>query len=234
MKVCSFLAVMAFFSVSVSAQSHLKLYLNGGIGKSALSVPDYPSGTDYQTSISDRFKTTCNVQLNYSYNIKNWILETGLGYNFIQGFSKETFNVYNWFNEYEYEEYATTEVRRAHYLHLPITANYRIKKWTIGGGVYTAIKLTDYSRINFYRNSMPNGFQQGGNRLTSIDFGLTAKLEYAISEKWGIQATVNCGLKDVSNGNQKGAIYDTFQVQEATNRKLHNRQFLIGLNYTLF
>lgn len=234
MKVCSFLAVMALFSASLNAQNHLKLYLNGGIGKSALSIPDYPVDAAYQTSVSERFKATCNAQLNYSYRIKNWILETGLGYSLIQGFSEEKFNVYNLFNEFEYEEYATTEKRRAHYLQLPLMVSYRIRKWSIGGGIYGAFKLTDYSMIHFYRNSMQNGFQQSGNRLTAFDYGLTAKLEYAISDQWGIQAMVNCGLNDVSNGNQKGAVYNTFQLEEATNRKLYNRQFMVGLNYTFF
>jgi hypothetical protein len=234
MKSCSFLAVIVLFSLSANAQSHLKLYLNSGIGKSALSIPDYPSNSEYQSAISDKFRVTCNAQLNFSYRIKNWIMETGLGYNLIQGFTEERVNVYNLFNEFEYMEYSTTEVRRAHYLQLPLTVQYQIKKWSIGGGVYAGYKMTDYSRNDFYLNSIPNGFQQGGNRLTDFDYGLMAKLDYAISEKWGMQVIVNFGLHDVSNGNQKGVVYDTFQIQEATNRRLYNRQFLIGLNYALF
>jgi hypothetical protein len=131
-------------------------------------------------------------------------------------------------------EYSITEVRRAHYLQLPLTVQYRIDKWSIGGGVYAGYKLTDYSLINFYRNTMPNGFQQGGSRLTDFDYGLIVKLDYTISEKWGVQAIANFGLNDISNGNQKGVVYHTFQIQETTNRKLYNQQFLIGLNYTLF
>lgn len=235
MKSCSFLAVIAFFSLSVNAQSHLKLYLNSGIGKSALSIQeDYPSTSEYQSAISDKSRVTCNAQLNFAYRIKNWIMETGLGYNLIQGFTEERVNVYNLLNEFQYSEHSITEVRRAHYLHLPLTVQYRIKKWSIGGGVYASYKMTDYSRINFYLNSIPNGFLQGGSRLTKFDYGLTAKLDYAINEKWGIQAIANFGLHDVSNGNQKGILYYEFQMPEATNRKLYNRQFLIGLNYALF
>lgn len=233
MRIHAFLTAFSLFSTPLFAQHHVDVSLSSGIGKSAL-ITDFEEEKEIQTVITDKYSATYNVQVNYFFQKNHWIAETGIGYNLIKGSTKETFNAYDFFNQNEYDRYATHETRRAHYLTIPVTIHYQFNKLRLGAGVYAGIHLTDYSFIQFYRNEMPNGFQQGGNRLSSFDIGATAKVHYALNDQFGIQATMNYGFSDVSNGNQTGAIYQTFQLREATNRELKNRQFLLGISYRLF
>ncbi len=233
MKVQFFLVVSTCFSLPLFAQHQMSVSLNSGIGKSAL-ITDSESEAGMNTNISDKYSMSYNAQLNYSFQKNHWIAEMGLAYNLIKGSTRETFNVYDWSNQYQYHTYATHETRRAHYLTIPLMIHYKFNKLSIGGGLFAALLLTDYSFIQFYRDEMSNGFQQGGDRLSNFDIGANAKVHFSLNEKFGLQALINYGFSDVSNGNQDGAIYQTFQLNEASNRKLKNRQFLVGISYRIF
>ena len=233
MKVHFFLVASACFSLPLFAQHQMSVSLNSGIGKSAL-ITDSESEMELQTDISDKYSVSYNAQLNYSFQKNHWIAETGLAYNLIKGSTRETFNVYNLFNQYEYHTYAAHETRRAHYLTIPLMIHYKFNKLSIGAGLFAALLLTDYSFTQFYHDEMPGGFQQGGNRLTNFDIGANAKVHFALNEKFGLQALINYGFLDVSNGNQDGAVYQTFQLNEASNRQLKNRQILLGISYRIF
>lgn len=233
MKVPFFLAASACLSLPLFAQHQMSVSLNSGIGKSAL-ITDLESEVEMKTNISDEYCMSSNAQLNYSFQKNHWIAETGLAYNLIKGSTRETFNVYDWSNQYQYHTYAAHETRRAHYLTLPLMIHYKFNKLSIGTGIFAALLLTDYSFIQFYRDEIPNGFQQGGNRLRNFDIGANAKVHFSLNEKFSLQAMILCGFLDVSNGTQNGAVYQTLQINEASNRQLKNKQFLVGISYRIF
>jgi hypothetical protein len=174
-----------------------------------------------------------NAQLSYSFQKNHWIAETGLAYNLIKGSTRHTFNIYDWINQYQYHTYAAHETRRAHYLTIPLMIHYKFNKLSIGAGLFAALLLTDYSFFQFYHNGMPYGFQQGGNRLRNFDIGANAKVHYSLNEKFGLQALINCGFLDVSNGTQNESAYQPYQPNQASNRQLKNRQFLLGISYRI-
>lgn len=232
MNVQFFLTALALCPFGVFSQHHLSASLNSGIGKSAL-LTDFDSEIAMQTTIEDRFSMTYNAQLTYTFQKNHWLVETGLAYSMIKGSTTETFNVYDFFNQFNYSVYTAEETRRSHYLTLPLLLHYTFNKLSFGAGVYGSLKLTDYSAYEFYIDDMPSGFQQGGNRLSKFDLGASAKLHYSITEKIGLQSQVNIGFLDVSNGSQTGAMYQTLQLNEATNRQLKNRQLLLGITYRI-
>ena len=233
MKVLFFLAAFTCFSLPLFAQHQMSVSLNSGIGKSAL-ITELESESKMMTNISDKYSTSYNAQLNYSFQKNHWIAETGLAYNLIKGSTQETFKVYDWYNQYQYHTYAAHETRRAHYLTIPLMIHYKFNKLSIGAGLFAALLLTDYFFIQFYRDEIPDGFQQGGNRLKNFDIGANAKVHFSLNEKFGLQALINYGFSDVSNGTQNGAVYQILQLNEASNRQLKNRQLLVGITYRIF
>jgi hypothetical protein len=229
-----FTAILLSFSPLFS-QHLLNLSLNSGIGKSAL-ITDFESENNkiVSTLIEDEFCTSFIGQLEYSYQIKNWSIETGVGYNFIGGSTTEKFNSYNIFNNFEYNQYTSHETRRLHYLTIPFLANYHHNRFQFGSGFYASYLITDYSFYTFYLNEIPElGFLQGGKRLNKFDLGIRSKIKFNLSSKIAIQSLFNWGFLNVDNGYQKGAAYYIFQTDPASNRKIKNRQLLFGIAYTL-
>lgn len=231
MKRIIFVVALTLGSTPLYAQHSLSASVNGGIGKSQL-MTDFDKEIHQQSAIEERYSPTFSIEGNYAYAIKNWGIETGVGLAHIQGFTEETFLAYNYFNNFEYFTLTVKESRKATYVQVPLRVKYNYKRFSFAAGVYAALHVTDASEMIFYRNGVNDGFQMGGNRLGEFDFGSTARVHYRVSNKWGAQFTANYGFTDVSNGNQQGAKYTLFQIDQAEGRELKNRQFMLGITYT--
>lgn len=226
-------SLTALVTVQLNAQHTFDFSASAGIGKIALDHSPLDDLTD--TRVADFYAPTFGINAHYAYEIGNFSIESGLGFNDIKGKHTEGVNVSELqadgsFREIERDVVVT---RSSRYVSLPLMFNYRIDNLTLGAGGYLAYLVQYNHHVFDYTNGELNGFQAVGGQTSKLDFGLRASISCALSERVDLLFSTNFGLKDVSNGTELGAHYSLTQFNPIQ-RSLQNKQFMVGLKFHLF
>lgn len=232
MKKLIFLTCLIASPYTIRAQQEFYVSVFTGVSKIA-SIHSTELETFSNSRISDRYLPGLNINLNYSFHLGKLKLETGLGYTQIQGLQTESFNLYTDDTYLNYYRMEVVTERKSHNLILPLTAHFQLDQLDFGLGFYANYLLTDEYFISFSRDEQPMGFQGGGNQLKKADVGFNSNMSFYISEHMKIKASVLYGFTNLNQGTEQGAPYFVVQLNPQE-RELKNRQFLLGLTYSVF
>jgi len=233
MKTVVFCCFVLPINFSLYSQHQFSVSLSTGIGKIATlySVEDEQNAI-IGSNVSDKFDISYEVDANYSYEFGKLVLESGLHYNFIQGNQSEQFNIYKDPSGFYYDRMGVGVERKAHFITVPLIAKYHENKFSVGAGGFVSYLLTNSSMTTFYKNGDFFGFQQGGNNMNSIDYGVRAMVGYDINERVTLQFSTNIGLANLNDGSEQGARYSIYQI-EPISLQLRSKQFMFGVRYSL-
>ena len=227
MKRIIFCLTLVFFTITSSAQSKFSFTLQNGIGQMKTFVHDpIPSISEIKTPIS----YSNQASFNYSYHLKHLFFETGINYNFIQGTQIESL-VMNAINGLPAEIVSKTKTK-AHYVGVPLTINHKINHFNYGLGASINYRITNSHFTEIEENRQLLALIGGGNNLSKLDYGLIAQGGYVLNDHISVRANFYYGLNDISNGSNPGVSNILFQG-DPSDRSIKNRQFTIGLRYTL-
>ena len=226
-------SLTALVTVQLNAQHSIDFSASAGIGKVALDHSPLDDLSD--TRVADFYAPTFGINAHYAYEIGNFSIESGLGFNDIKGKHTEGLNGTTMFPDGSFQILKSDVVntRSLRYLSLPLMFNYRIDKLTLGVGGYLSYMMRFEHYFFVYTEDEMNLLQSVGNSTSKVDYGFKANISYALSDRVSLLFTSNFGLKDISNGKELGAQYVISQFNPIQ-RSLHNKQFMVGLKFHLF
>jgi len=187
--------------------------------------------------LNNRYNASHAMELGYGYSWKSLRFETGLRYSVINSWQEETIS-YNSFNgQFSMPIQVTDEItRKAQYLQVPLSVNYKYQNIQIGVGMYAA-----YMASNSYWSEMhaEDGFifsSGSGNDLKRFDYGYLAKLGIDVNDRFSIFLQATVGLPNVNSDAMRNNFEQFLQLPPEFGQvqdQLRVRQFTLGLRYNL-
>lgn len=228
-------AIGTLATFQLSAQQHVHLSVNSGIGKIGFKL--YPGELTSSTRLEDRYFATFGMNLSYSYQFGDFSVESGLSYNELKGYQTDGTNLSEMAMDGSYrivKKDIITE-RKAHYLTVPLKLNYRIDKLQIGVGAYISSLISDQYNAVAYTDGLYTGSSNARSGLKNLDFGVSAQVEYELSERASLLFSTNLGLENVNPGSYPLPQFTPdFPVEVINRRELRNRQYMLGLKFRLY
>ena len=224
-------SLTALATVQLNAQQQIHLSISSGVGK----IGYLRSDEIYRTRKEDSYSHTFGINLKYSYGFKDFYIESGIAYNDLKGNQGEGRNITEITPDGFYRTVKNDihVERKARYLSVPVTLNYRIEKLHIGAGVYTSALVSTSQIVTESFDDEPIARTGGKSPLNSIDFGLTAQVSYELSERASLLFSANYGTIYVKGNTSIN--YNTNELSYMIEQhRLKNRQFMVGLNFRLY
>lgn len=228
-------ACVTLATFQLSAQQQVHLSVNSGIGKIGFRL--YPGDRSSIIRYEDRYFATYNINMSYAYGFGDFSIESGLAYNDLKGYQTDGRNETEMTIDGSYrtvQKDIITE-RTARYLTVPLKLNYRIDKLQIGAGVYASTSITTRYYAVEYTDGLYTNSNNDGKAMKNFDFGVSAQVEYALSDRASLLFSTNIGLMNLRPFTYQSQQFTPDQTTILTNwREVKNRQYMLGLKFRLF
>ncbi len=227
------ICVLVLFSTQAAkSQIQLGIQLKTGIGEmQKLENSAFPF---HLNEIDSEPAPTWGVSIQSMLSLHSHIkLSAELGYNHIQGVENEVYYITNIDNG-AVTEYTAETTRKAHYISLPISLDFKIApKVSIGTGISANYLLTN-NRLSEYRaNGIKYAIIGGGNDLNRFDLGLHLQSSIELSDKFILSAKGSWGMLNIRTPETRDAFSTFSGFDDSQQFEVKNRQFTLGITYML-